>query len=426
MRYNINALIGQEYGSIYTVNNKSRCLEFVEKFDELFDFKSSIDELKVEEIDKDNRSILDDNKSQKLTTSEINNFKEDGLTTKEIIETIVENSATFNLKTVYSQEKYLKKKQEKYSNYLRVYKPNATLLCDMWVNQGAYKTANIRIDSLAQMLNLCNVRSGCKYMVVDNFFGLVSAAILERLIGDCTVFDQLECGTFDDVGRCVQVITGEGPVNSWRQAIEALNFKEQHLNHCLLSVQIHKTIPLLVGSGSADQTSETANTTEADADNTNEQATESNRPPRRSKKCSDWQERGDELENEFRKNKRIKFEERNLRKQKRTAESTIALELLSKRNFDGLIVVLRNQNASELVDHLLNFLIPSGQFIVFSEFLEPLTQCYSDLRQKACNIKLSESWMRNFQILPMRSRPEIDMGGKSGFILHGVKLCLDD
>ena len=114
----------------------------------------------------------------------------------------------------------------------------------MWFNQGSHKTCGLRIDSLSHLLNLCNVRSGCKYMVVDTVNGLVTASIIERLIGDCSIFNQSNI----DIGKCVQVYLEAGPLSTWRHAINALNYKEEHLDQCLLNVQIHKTVPILKSS----------------------------------------------------------------------------------------------------------------------------------------------------------------------------------
>lgn len=440
-RFNVQNLIGKEFGSVYQVNNKTKCLDHVEKFNELFNFKNSIDELVEEEGKRDNRSIVDDNRSQKLTPNEINRIRDNGMTTKQIIERLVENSSTFNQKTIYSQEKYLKKKQEKYSNYIRIYKPNTTLLCDMWFNQGASKTGYIRIDSLAKMLNLCNLRSGSKYLVVDNFFGLLSAAVLERLIGDGTIFDLLnnkndesksKLNGIQNAGKCVQIILGDGPNNTWREAIYALNFKEEHLNECLFSVQIHKTIPLLKGELDQASSNKSENTNEI-LNQSNELNQETNLKVETNldqnlNEPSDQtanNELIDELEDEFRKNKRFKIEKKLLRKKKRIVEEKIALELLSEKNFNGLLLASRNYDLIELTNHLLNFLAPSSQIVIFSEHLQPLTECYNELKDKLCNCKLSEIWMRNYQIMPMRTRPEMEMFGKSGYILNGVKLSLD-
>ncbi|KAG6557346.1 hypothetical protein Mapa_001274 [Marchantia paleacea] len=49
----------------------------------------------------------------------------DGASGKEIIEALVANSASFETKTAFSQEKYMKKKQKKYAPRVLLRRPSA-------------------------------------------------------------------------------------------------------------------------------------------------------------------------------------------------------------------------------------------------------------------------------------------------------------
>lgn len=51
----------------------------------------------------DNREIEDDGHSQKLSTEEIINLRDSGMSAYDIVGTLVENSKTFHNKTEYSQ-----------------------------------------------------------------------------------------------------------------------------------------------------------------------------------------------------------------------------------------------------------------------------------------------------------------------------------
>lgn len=76
---------------------------------------------------KDNRNLFDTNTIQKVSNQEIEKPKEEGLWIKaiktriiclgikgeEIIKKLVTNSETFETKTKFSQEKYLRKKRQK-------------------------------------------------------------------------------------------------------------------------------------------------------------------------------------------------------------------------------------------------------------------------------------------------------------------------
>ena len=60
--------------------------------------------------------------------------------------------------------------------------------------------------------------------------------------------------------------------------------------------------------------------------------------------------------------------------------------------------------------------------MVFHEFLEPLVDCYLYLQANALALRLvlSDSWMREFQTLPGRVRPDMFMSTTGGFILSGI------
>lgn len=66
------------------------------------------------EILENNSKLIDDNTSQKLSQADIVSMKEKGLSGEQVIQAIISNSATFQAKTEYSKEKYIKKKQQKY------------------------------------------------------------------------------------------------------------------------------------------------------------------------------------------------------------------------------------------------------------------------------------------------------------------------
>ncbi|KAG0726233.1 tRNA (adenine(58)-N(1))-methyltransferase non-catalytic subunit TRM6 [Chionoecetes opilio] len=166
----------------------------------------------VKEGGVDNRDLQDDGRSQKLTPDEISKLKNKGLTGKEVIQVITENSSTFKDKTIYSQEKYVNKKQKKYGEIITIHRPTIRLLNDMFYTQDPLKIANLRIDSLSQLLCHSNVQGGGDFGVFESGSqGLVTAALLQRM------------GT---AGRLVQVYCGGHPQ---REAVDLMNFTEEEL-----------------------------------------------------------------------------------------------------------------------------------------------------------------------------------------------------
>ena len=75
---------------------------------------------------------------------------------------------------------------------------------------------NLRLDTLSQMLNQCNVQSGGRYLVYETgCMGLVVAAALERLGGKGKVIHIYETG------------------NPCTQAMNSMNFGKDELENCL-------------------------------------------------------------------------------------------------------------------------------------------------------------------------------------------------
>lgn len=131
----------------------------------------------------DNRNIVDDNSSQKMKKQDIIELREQGVSSKDILDTILTNSKSFGQKTEYAQEKYLKKKEKIYGDVLIFQKPSISILSDFYFRRDPHKVLGMRPDSLSQVLSYANVHANQKYLIFENCFGLVVAAVLQRLGG---------------------------------------------------------------------------------------------------------------------------------------------------------------------------------------------------------------------------------------------------
>ena len=387
-RISLKGLIGKSFGSVYEFDTHTMQLKCTNLNEEqLLEIYNSflIDDEESDDDYKDNRFIIDDSSSQKLTKDDIEVLKEEGLSGNEIVKSLVENSSTFKVKTRFSQEKYLKRKREKYSNLIRVQRPTIALLTEMYYAQGPQKINNLRIDSLSQMLTYSNVRSGCKYLVVDTNMGLLTAAVIDRLIGNGSVVS-----SGYNSGHCVQIYADCSFVSTWRQSVEALNLPEEALRSCLSSFNLIKAMKLL---------------------NCNDQS------------CEEKIIEKNEMFSNEDESKRKKFEERAKRRLLRQMEEERAKKLLMQKDFDGLLIVCRNYDCNQILDILYHFVSPSQSICIFSPFMEPLLNCFKLLKGKAVNIKINETWLRHYRVLAGRTRPEMNMSGSGGYILTALKVC---
>ena len=108
-------------------------------------------------------------------------------------------------------------------------------------------------------------------------------------------------------------------------------------------------------------------------------------------------------------------------RQKMREESTSSYNMIKQKNMDGLIIAAK-QHPTNILLHLMKYLAPSRPFVVFSSYKEPLMDAYFAVKEtgKAVFVTLTETWLRNYQVLPERTHPEVLMSGGGGYILSGI------
>jgi tRNA (adenine-N(1)-)-methyltransferase non-catalytic subunit len=173
-------LISQPYGFNYEIKDQQLHL-----------FKKALnDENNAVEIVKDNRNLLDKTENQKLSRDDIEKMKTaEDMSGNEIIGKLIENSASFQNKTQYSQEKYIKKKKDKYLPIYQIMRPTIRTLCEFYT-QGINKRKilNMRMDTISQMLTYSNLAAHRNVMVLESCKGLILSAVVERVGGYGIIF----------------------------------------------------------------------------------------------------------------------------------------------------------------------------------------------------------------------------------------------
>lgn len=135
-----DSLVGQKYGSTFelTSDKTLKLVNLIDYLDPMNQNSNSNDDINNINQPKDNRFLVDNNSSQKLTRDDIEKIKKEK-SGQQVIQTLVKNSATFEDKNVFSQVKYLQKKQQKYVCLVTVMKPTAKLLMEMYYSQSPSK-----------------------------------------------------------------------------------------------------------------------------------------------------------------------------------------------------------------------------------------------------------------------------------------------
>uniref|UniRef100_H3GKY1 tRNA (adenine(58)-N(1))-methyltransferase non-catalytic subunit TRM6 n=1 Tax=Phytophthora ramorum TaxID=164328 RepID=H3GKY1_PHYRM len=88
------------------------------------------------------------------------------------------------------------------------------------------------------------------------------------------------------------------------------------------------------------------------------------------------------------------------------------------------LVIAANYDPEEVLLAMLPYLARSKPFVVYSEFLEPLTRTFATLQkmEAVIDLQLNETWTRENQVLPGRTHPEMNMSACSGYLLSGIKI----
>lgn len=91
-----------------------------------------------------------------------------------------------------------------------------------------------------------------------------------------------------------------------------------------------------------------------------------------------------------------------------------------KEKVDALVIVAK-EDPFIIFKELIDFVHPGRPVVIFHTYKEVLMECFQSIKplDKTLDLRLSSNWMRSYQVLPMRTHPEVQNIGSSGFLLHG-------
>lgn len=343
----------------------------------------------------DNRNITDDGSSQNLTPDAIQKLREECSSSTEIVSQIVENSKTFSAKTEYSQEKYLKKKEKKYFEFVQIIRPNIRLIAEIMYRQSPEKIHGLRIDQLSQLVSYSGVCGLGNYLLYESGTNGLLPATLLNSIGSGTE------------AKLIHMHPGNVPQ---KQALLALNLKDEQLKRCI-SVNIYSVLRQYhQGSKPADVILENGKhkLDPVDADETN-----GTQPAKLLKLDEGVAENGSNV---------VAIEKPtapdNKEQWKKDDEAACAI---LREQVDGLVICSK-EDPAEILRALLPFVLPSRPIVIYNTSREVLSELYVDMKSSysVVNLKITSNFMRSYQVLPNRTHPEINMSGNSGFLLTGL------
>lgn len=358
---------------------------------------------------RDNRDYGDTNTAQRMTMEEIEKLKKTGASGQAIIQALAQNSDTWDKKTAFAKQKWTKKKAHKYVVRVRAVAGNATNVVQaLFTKSQLVKSSAIRPDSVAQLLSFGNVFAGAQVVVVDSYSGVLVGAVLERMGGH---------------GRVMHLFSGLQPHNDH---VKYFNMPKEQLAQTLITYPASGIAEL--EKEKAKQEEEKDGEAEAMAVGGEEGAAPASTAPQyltTAEEEAAARESGkykNQATDEFDRQRWLTHFEKKRTKLRDTADGRRML-------LDGAdcLVAACRQDPAQVIPRLLPFLRDGAAFAVYCEYMEPLVQLHSLLADAGmARLQLLNTWWREYQILPGRSHPAMNMSADGGYLLTGIKVTADD
>ncbi|GKV17862.1 hypothetical protein SLEP1_g28317 [Rubroshorea leprosula] len=393
----LQPLIGCPFGSLFQVENgkKGPYLSRIIPSTEDNNVQDKED-FQIKEESRDNRAIIDNNQAQNLTGEDIDEMRRQGATGNEIVEALIANSTTFEKKTQFSQEKYRRRKQKKYAPKVLLRRPFARSISEAYFKKYPVRIGFLRVDTLSLLLSMANIAPNSDVLVVDMIGGLLTGAVAERLGGTGFI-----CNTYlgdtpypMDIVRifnfsneiCQRILRCS--LNDLHSAQNGTCDQKQQLEGgCMLESQSNEQISLSATAEEVQLSSEDGLGLASDNDLSAV-----------SKTCK-APKAGDKASKE-------------------------TIQLWKENGFSSLIIAAPEVDVWSFVKDLLPLLSYSAPFAIYHQYLQPLATCMHNLQveKMAIGLQISEPWLREYQVLPSRTHPCMQMSATGGYILSGTRI----
>ncbi|CAA7016940.1 unnamed protein product [Microthlaspi erraticum] len=389
--YSLKPLIGAPFGSLFQVESGEEG-SFLSR---VLPVKQENNSNNITEDSRDNRELVDNNEAQNLTGEEIEAMRREGAKGYEIIEALIANSKTFDKKFQLSQEKYKLKKQKKYAPKLLLRRPFARSICEAYFKKYPARIGFIRVDALSLLLTMANVTAYSDVLVVDMVGGLITGAVAERLGGTGYV-----CNTYK----------GNSPYPV--EMVRMFNFSDKVIERIVQS-SINELSSTKTASSEQNNQQEGVCKAEIDINAMQEPST-----------C-DMVVEETPVKAEAIVEDIVVPESKIIKAPKAGAKaSKEAIEMWQENGFSSLIMAAQDQDPWSLAKDVLPLLSYSAPFAIYHQYLQPLATCMHNLQQgkMAINLQITEPWLREYQVLPSRSHPHMQMSPFGGYVLSGIRI----
>ncbi|KAM3373547.1 hypothetical protein ACQJBY_020156 [Aegilops geniculata] len=394
---------------------------------------------------RDNRSLVDNNTAQTLSSEDIEAMKREGASGDAIVEALIANSSTFGNKTVFSQEKYKLKKQKKYAPKVLLRRPSTRSICETYFKKYPARIGFMRVDTLSLLLSMANVGAYSDVLAVDMVGGLVVGAVAERLGGTgyvCSTYLGSVPSSIDIIRMynlnsemtsrifqaplsdlCSLKSSGNAPGSVQGDAVEPSAVPDEGLQSSL-----EKPSDTEVSDGNAQSTTAQPIVIEAPEPATDEHLNQGDIPIdiEAPEPADEHLNQGDISMPDCKGSNGNSIAPKAPRAGK--APSPERMKYWGEHGFSSLIVAAPGHEVESVVADLLPLVSYSAPFAIYHQYLQPLATCMHSLQvsKMAIGLQITEPWLREYQVLPSRSHPHMQMNAFGGYILSGIRVHKPD
>ncbi|GAA96840.1 uncharacterized protein L969DRAFT_94895 [Mixia osmundae IAM 14324] len=166
-------LIGRPYGFTYEITHGGS-LTVVQHV--------TLSEIEERERENTNEDIMPQTYVG-LSAEQVAELRAADMTGKEIVDYQIAVHAEFDKKNRFSQEKYRRRKETKYLKMFTPVAPTLYNICAYHFVKDPPRFRDLRVDSMAQILNLADVRPHKRVLLIDDTAGALAAGCVERMDG---------------------------------------------------------------------------------------------------------------------------------------------------------------------------------------------------------------------------------------------------
>jgi tRNA (adenine-N(1)-)-methyltransferase non-catalytic subunit len=433
----------------------------------------------------DNRNLIDDNKSQSLSYETVEELRKT-TAGADVVAALIRSSATFASKTAFSKAKYVKRKQMKYQTRCRIVRITPQSLCNALFLKDKRRMSNLREDTLGQILGNANISAGQRILVMDNaVMNIITASCVRRMGGYGSVFSLYEAaGSGPGFTPGEGVIDKMNLTVMEKQSLKWVNAQEVFCDQNAKAKQNDSLRDDITGDVVDVERREREliqwplplqdHTRDYILKDLKEEKKISNfladRAARFARKLTRYSALELRVLIDESRDKSENYEEDNNDDDDGEKIETIAdvngtspEAEDSLRQFDSLIIATK-YDPTTMLFRLLPYLAPSCPFVIYHEFIEPLLQTFHALQNHnvseaerskddedivankmyanvqgntkkandtpimarqniAINLRLTDTWFREYQVLEGRTHPNMNISQSGGYILMGTKLC---